>query len=70
MTLLQFECMDLDGTPVYVRVLDTFEHHYTKETMRRVRIDYVVDGKAYVEYQLLDEVDFNGLLDLRMVAND
>ena len=70
MTLLQFECRDMDGTFMFVRVMDTFEHYYTKETMRRVRIDYVVNGKACVESFVLDEAGFNDLIALKVVDND
>jgi hypothetical protein len=56
-----------DGNPGYVRVLDVFTHHYTKEQMRRIRIEslepFTVNGLA--EYRVVNENAFQELFERR-----
>lgn len=70
MSLLQFEIKDLDGTIVFVRVQDIFEHHYAKETMRKLRMDYMNGDEACSDYLIVNESVFEDILKLRVNADD
>lgn len=71
MSPFQFEIRNEDGGRSFIRVLNTFEHHYTKEVMRSVRIDslapYGVNGVS--DYKVINEDEFNELLK-RRITND
>lgn len=67
MSLLQFEIVNADGSLSSVKVFDIFVHHYTRETMRYLRIEslkpYSVHGTA--EYIVVNEEEFEELLKRR-----
>lgn len=68
MSPFQFEIKKDNGDRAFVRVLDTFEHYYTRESMRNIRIEslseYGVDGVA--EYKVVNEEAFRELLERRI----
>lgn len=45
----------------FITVLDEFKHHYTGETMRYIRVERsgYVTGSSVVEYQTVNEIQFN-----------
>lgn len=65
--MIDFEISQADGNPVFVRVLDVFTHRYTKEMMRRIRIEsiepYGTNGLA--EYRVVNESEFQALFERR-----
>ena len=52
----------------YITVLDKFYHHYTKETMRYIRIEFVlpVSMRADAHYTIVDEKEWKGILARRI----
>ena len=56
-----------DGV-VYITVLDKFYHHYTKETMRYIRREWVlpVSGCGDADYQVVDEKGWKDILAQRI----
>lgn len=59
----------IDGEEVsgFVKVLDIFEHHFTGETMRQIRVDYMdEDGKAATYTDILNEEEYKLLVAKRI----
>lgn len=71
MSPFQFEINNDDGSISFIRVLNTFEHYYTKECMRSIRIDSLADYgvQGVSEWKIINEEEFNRLLE-RRVARD
>lgn len=40
----QFEIKSLDGRLGFITVVEQFKHHYTGETIRVIRLEYIVQG--------------------------
>lgn len=57
-----------DGHFVYVTVVDKFYHHYTKETMRYIRMETVgsVTGVAMAQYKMVNEAGWKSILASRV----
>lgn len=68
METLKFERKTLEGERQYIKVIDTFKHHFTKEKMRQIRIETVgiVFGRGYAEIKIVNEKDFERLLETRI----
>ena len=71
MSPFQFEIKNENGDLAYVRVLNTFEHYYTTESMRSIRIDSLAAHSvtAVSEHRIVNEDEFKQLLE-RRVLND
>ena len=67
--ILEFECRTMPSNyKCFVKVIDIFENHFTKETMRYVRIDMVDDGGVGTSwFETLTEGAFKRLLSQRIV---
>ena len=68
MIQFEFEFPGLNGT-YFAKVLDIFEHHFTGETMRHVRIEYVSQDGPSAEYDVMNEAEYKNLLSYRIVKN-
>ena len=66
MHILQFEYMDAPGFRVFLKVHNTFKHHYTGETMRYVQFDYLYGDEAVTEFGVLNEADFKASYEARV----
>lgn len=58
MHILQFEYKDINGHLVFLKVHNTFKHHYTGETMRCVQLDWIIDGWAQSFFGTINEATF------------
>ena len=61
--MVDFEIKNQDGNVEYVQVIDVFVHHYTRELMRRVRIDGLrpYSTIAYSRFEVLNEEEYENL---------
>lgn len=68
--ILQFEVEfpGVKGT-YFVKVLDVFQHHFTGETMRHIRTEYVDEYGACAEYDVMNEAEYKNLLSHRIIKN-
>ena len=68
----QFEFKDSAGHTCFCRVIDKFEHHYTKAPMYYVRIDWVgpVTGAGHVQFKVVDQDKFSEMFAARITGND
>ena len=65
MHILQFEYQHAD-TKVFLKVHNTFKHHYTGETMRLVQQDWIGNGgEAMSRFMVFNESDFKFAYSLR-----
>lgn len=69
MSPFQFEIKNDDGSLSFVRVVNTFEHYYTRETMRSIRIDSLKDYSVHgvTEWKIVNEEEFAALLERRKI---
>lgn len=71
MHILQFEFFDeYYERHVFLKVHNTFKHHYTGETMRYVQCDYVVDGDAFSYFGVVNEAEFQACYEARVEDNE
>ena len=56
------------GNFEYITVLDKFYHHYTRETIRYIRIENIlsITGAANVTYKAVDENEWKDILAKRV----
>lgn len=55
------------GYQFYIEVVETFTHRFTKETIRRIRVDHVNrDGKAATNFYTVNEKEFQSILNRRV----
>lgn len=66
MHILQFEYKDISGQRVFLKVHNTFEHYYTKETMRLVQFDYIEDGETRSGFGIVNEAEFLAFYESRV----
>lgn len=50
MSIIEFEVKTYAGEFEYVTVLEEFKHHYSGETMRKIRVDYVDEDNKPASY--------------------
>lgn len=67
--MIEFEIRDIYGERRYVRVVETFTHHYTGELMRRIRTDSLEPHTVHARTMetFINEADFAVLLERRIV---
>lgn len=53
-----------NGIHEFITVIEEFQHFYTKETMRVIRIEFVgsIFGAAYAKTEIVNEKEFERLL--------
>ena len=61
--MVDFEIKNQDGNVEHVQVIDVFVHYYTRELMRRVRIDGLRPYSiiAYSRFEVLNEEEYENL---------
>lgn len=66
--LPEFEITHVSGDPGYVKVLDEFQHHFTGETMRYLRLETYgqIFGHGFAEYMVANEQQFEDLCRMRV----
>ena len=71
MSPFQFEVRNNDGSRSFVRVLNTFEHLYTKEPMRSIRIDSLLPNsvEGATEWKIINENQYRELV-ARRITDD
>lgn len=63
-----FEIQNEKGQVGYLTVIDSFEHHYTHETMRKVRFEQIgISGRGVVEETCINETQFKDLYNKRII---
>jgi len=64
-----FEIQNEKGQVGYLTVIDSFEHYYTHETMRKVRFEQVSgSGRGVVEETCINERQFEDLYSKRIIT--
>lgn len=69
MHILQFEYEDISGLRAFLKVHNTFKHHYTGETMRCVQIDYIFDDEADSFFCIMNQAEFEAYYSRRIEEN-
>ena len=70
MHILQFEYMDAPGFRVFLKVHNTFKHHYTGETMRYVQFDYLECDEAVSAFGVINEAEFQSFYEARITDDE
>ena len=68
--ILQFEFGTNGIAYGFVKVIDIFQHHFTGETMRHIRMDRIDrEGRAYSEFHVYNEAEYKALVAKRIMQN-
>lgn len=68
--ILQFKYVDSSGMKVFLKVHNTFRHHYTGEIMRWVQFDYFEEGYACSGFGVINQAEFEAFYNRRIEEDE